>query len=80
MKKNWKSVELTFLVAALLFMFSACGNKKTEASQQVEAAAWQCPMKCEGEKTYPKSGSCPVCKMDLKEVEKHEGHKTDSSN
>jgi protein SCO1/2 len=26
-------------------------------------------MKCEEEKTYAEEGSCPVCKMDLKEVE-----------
>ena len=25
-------------------------------------------MKCEGDKTYAKEGSCPKCKMDLKEV------------
>ena len=25
-------------------------------------------MKCEGEKTYPKPGSCPVCKMDLQHI------------
>ncbi len=29
---------------------------------------YQCPMKCEGEKTYNKVGSCPICKMDLKEL------------
>ncbi|WP_142786579.1 SCO family protein [Changchengzhania lutea] len=27
-------------------------------------------MKCEGKKTYNHSGSCPVCKMDLKPVQK----------
>ena len=33
------------------------------------AAVYQCPMKCEGEKTYDEKGSCPVCKMDIKEIE-----------
>ena len=28
---------------------------------------WYCPMHCEGEKTYDKPGSCPVCGMDLVE-------------
>jgi Cu2+-exporting ATPase len=28
-------------------------------------AEWYCPMHCEGEKTYPKPGDCPVCGMDL---------------
>ncbi len=33
------------------------------------ATTYQCPMKCEGEKTYHEPGSCPVCKMDLKPIE-----------
>ena len=31
-------------------------------------AHYQCPMKCEGDKTYNEQGNCPVCKMELKEV------------
>jgi transcription initiation factor IIE alpha subunit len=44
-------------------------------------AVYQCPMGCEGEKTYTKEGKCPVCNMKLKKVEAkkatkgHEGHK-----
>lgn len=30
---------------------------------------YQCPMKCEGEKTYDQPGRCPVCKMYLQKVE-----------
>ena len=33
------------------------------------AAAYQCPMNCEGDKTYAEAGKCPVCNMDLKAVE-----------
>ena len=29
---------------------------------------YQCPMKCEGEKTYSKNGKCPVCNMQMKAV------------
>lgn len=29
---------------------------------------YQCPMKCEGEKTYESKGKCPKCGMHLKEV------------
>jgi len=29
------------------------------------AGVFYCPMHCEGEKTYDKSGDCPVCGMDL---------------
>ena len=31
--------------------------------------AYQCPMKCEGDKTYKEEGICPECKMDLKKVD-----------
>lgn len=34
-----------------------------------EHAQYQCPMKCEGDKTYDEAGECPKCGMDLKEVE-----------
>jgi hypothetical protein len=34
----------------------------------VAAVKYQCPMKCEGEKTYDAAGKCPACQMDLKEV------------
>ena len=64
----------------------------TEASNGAEKAdlamndEYQCPMDCEDGKTYDKEGTCPVCKMDLKKVEKeddddkeddHEGHDHD---
>ncbi|MBC7885392.1 MAG: hypothetical protein H7X99_07945 [Saprospiraceae bacterium] len=47
----------------------------TSGSLKTVAALYQCPMKCEGEKTYDKPGTCPVCKMDLKEKDKHKDHK-----
>lgn len=30
---------------------------------------YQCPMKCEKEKTYSKPGNCPVCGMELEGIE-----------
>ncbi len=33
------------------------------------AAAYICPMKCEGDKTYDKAGKCPKCGMNLNKVE-----------
>jgi protein SCO1 len=42
--------------------FSSCGNNKVTADK------YQCPMKCEGEKTYDSAGKCPVCKMDMEKV------------
>ena len=36
---------------------------------EMAMTSYQCPMKCEGEKTYGEEGTCPKCKMDLKEIE-----------
>lgn len=33
-----------------------------------------CPMKCEGEKTYPTSQECPKCGMELQDVNAHQDH------
>jgi len=43
---------------------------------EIAMNAYQCPMKCEGDKTYEEEGSCPVCKMDLKKVEVAENDAT----
>lgn len=40
--------------------------RSTATLQKFVAATYQCPMKCEGEKTYDKPGKCPKCGMDLK--------------
>ena len=42
-----------------------CDKKKTDAT----AVAYQCSMKCEGDKTYDKPGKCPKCGMELKKME-----------
>lgn len=45
-------------------------------AEKKETAMYQCPMKCEGEKTYDKQGRCPKCGMALSELKKkEEGHK-----
>ncbi|MBI1827261.1 MAG: hypothetical protein HY287_03665 [Planctomycetes bacterium] len=38
----------------------------TVTLQKFVATVYQCPMKCEGEKTYDKPGKCPKCGMELK--------------
>jgi hypothetical protein len=56
---------------ALTLSFSACNsqsNKSVTTEQTKEQKTYQCPMKCEGEKTYDKPGTCPVCGMDLAEI------------
>jgi Cu2+-exporting ATPase len=40
--------------------FKDVENKVTESQ-----TLYYCPMKCEGDKTYPQSGNCPVCNMNL---------------
>ena len=59
-------------------VFISCGNSE-EHSHDTEIheghedheqhAEYQCPMDCENGKKYDKPGTCPVCEMDLKEVE-----------
>ena len=44
-------------------------NNDEQEHNDIALALYQCPMKCEADKTYEEPGSCPVCKMDLKEVE-----------
>lgn len=51
-------------VLSFLILTNACDQKKPSESM----VAYQCPMKCEGDKTYDKPGTCPVCKMDLKQL------------
>ncbi len=47
------------LFASITLM--ACKDKKY--------SKYQCPMKCEQEKTYDKPGKCPVCGMEIKGIE-----------
>lgn len=66
-------------VLAIAFLAS-CGDGAKSNTDSVQAAApangnsnvaavkYQCPMKCEGEKTYDAAGKCPMCQMDMKEV------------
>ena len=43
-------------------------NTNTEQTEPVAKTKYQCPMKCEGDKTYDESGKCPKCGMNLKEL------------
>ena len=38
----------------------------------IAEASYQCPMKCEGDKTYAEEGTCPKCKMNLELVKAEE--------
>ena len=71
-----KSVFLPiFLIALAFLLFASCKDKKneikSESPTEIHAlTTYQCPMDCEDGKTYDEAGSCPVCKMDLKQVNK----------
>lgn len=56
-----------------LFCFAAVNAQTSKAKNNKVAAdtvAYQCPMKCEGDKTYSQAGKCPKCNMDLKAISK----------
>ncbi len=41
------------------------GHKNKDAGNQQPQIGYYCPMYCEGDKTYDKPGTCPVCNMFL---------------
>ena len=59
-------------VIAIAFLASCGGDADKAKSDSVNAnvskAKYQCPMKCEGEKTFATAGKCSMCQMDMKEV------------
>ncbi len=63
--KNIKSILL--LLVVILSLASCNSNAKKTATDDL--AIYQCPMKCEGDKTFHQPGNCAVCKMDLALVE-----------
>lgn len=63
-----KILKSFFTLMLVMMSFIACKNDKSNSGNS-ELAIYQCPMKCEGDKTFKEPGSCSVCKMDLKQVE-----------
>ncbi len=61
-----KSIVYSLMLIFTIILLSSCKNT---IQKEGEKMAYQCPMKCEGEKIYHVPGSCSVCKMDLKPVE-----------
>ena len=46
------------------------GFAQSETLTKKAEAEYYCPMRCEGDKTYPEPGDCPVCGMHLIEAKK----------
>lgn len=69
-----KKIIIIFLV--LNATFSSCNKEKSKEEQVI---VYQCPMQCEGDKTYQEKVSCPVCKMDLQPLTNSHSHKIESA-
>lgn len=63
---SMKIYKLLLPVFITLLTVTSCNSKKSDSANDV---LYQCPMKCEGEKTFKESGSCSVCKMDLEALD-----------
>ncbi len=64
-----KVVKIVTIILFSILVFNSC---KTEKSKISSSVVYECPMFCEGDKTYTEEGSCPVCKMDLVPKKKKE--------
>jgi hypothetical protein len=42
-----------------------CGANNQHKRKDQQENKYQCPMNCEGNKTYNQPGKCPVCNMQL---------------
>ena len=67
--KQFKMALMAILTIFCLTTVNAQTKKDSTAKHQ-HTMVYQCPMKCEGDKTYDKAGKCPKCGMSLKEIEK----------
>ncbi|MBI2280399.1 MAG: hypothetical protein HYU68_06880 [Bacteroidetes bacterium] len=78
--KMKKQIVTATLILTVTMFVASCGSKTSEnnaentTTEQIENVKYQCPMKCEGEKTYDKPGQCPKCNMDLEQIEKNHEH------
>ena len=62
-----KQFKIILSMAIAVFCFTAVNAQPIKATG--DTVIYQCPMKCEGDKTYDKAGKCPVCNMNLSKVE-----------
>ncbi len=64
------NMKKTLFIICCILSFGLTACKEDTAKNKSDAdIKYQCPMQCEGDKIYDEAGSCPVCKMDLKEIE-----------
>jgi len=71
-------MKIKNIIVLILISIVSFSCAKSNKNQENEVTVYQCPMKCEGEKTYQQEGSCPVCNMDLKLVNSDKEHEHNS--
>jgi len=67
--------KIIILLFIVFMPLSSCNKEKSRTEQAIN---YQCPMQCEGVKTYHTPGSCPVCKMDLQPLTNNHTNEMDS--
>jgi acetolactate decarboxylase len=68
MKKIFGAIIIVLLIILTSFKEYTTNYFFSNATMTHPQTAYQCPMKCEGEKTYSKPGKCPICGMNLAEI------------
>jgi len=63
-KSGYDTQDFTAIQSAYDNLHGCCKYDRKQAS--ASAAAYYCPMKCEGDMTYDKPGKCAKCGMNLK--------------
>ncbi len=73
--KHFKYLLMAFFALCLTASLQAqTTKKKIKTKKEKTAMHYQCPMKCEGDKTYHKNGKCAVCGMQMKPVKASIAH------
>jgi hypothetical protein len=63
---TFKSEILSYMYELLILNYLVMKTTGYQSSANEDLkTTYQCPMKCEGEKTYDQPGNCPVCNMKL---------------
>jgi TusA-related sulfurtransferase len=68
-KSGYDTQDFTAIQTAYDNLHGCCKYDRKGAvkvSDDKAVVTYSCPMKCEGDKTYDKAGTCPKCGMDLK--------------
>ncbi len=72
-------MKINNIIILISFALVAVGCQKSTKSNVNESVVYQCPMKCEDDKTYDKETVCPICNMDLKVLVEKKKLESDSS-